>query len=365
MKATLAKRNLILFFTVATHILLTSCSYGSEVDKNIRNQRLKKWEKAISQFEQYDSKNSFPKDAVLFVGSSSIKHWATAKSFSDLAVINRGFGGSTIYDVNLFTDRIVIKYRPKVIVFYAGDNDIASNTPPEVVAQNYREFVKKINEALPETRIIFISIKPSKARWSLWPKMQQANSLIKQYCRKDKKLYYLDLATPLLNKDGKPDDNFFVEDKLHLSEKGYAVWTKLLKEQLAAIDQKPHTLITSENFSRIAGMQWILEKMTIDGKKYQLAREKPFVKFAADGNVTGSGSVNRFFGSMKINDKGNIQWQKAFGSTRMAGPEELMKQEDAFLSALPKTEHISIEGIRLYAYSRDRQTEIVFYVPVQ
>ena len=125
------------------------------------------------------------------------------------------------------------------------------------------------------------------------------------------------------------------------------------------------TLITSQNLSRIVGMQWILEKMIIDGREFRLAREKPFIKFDKDGNVSGSGSVNRFFGSMQIDDKGNVQWQKALGSTRMAGPPELMKQETVFLNLLPKTELLSLGGIRLYASTKDTKTELVFYVPVR
>ncbi|UCF42478.1 MAG: hypothetical protein JSV99_07695, partial [Planctomycetota bacterium] len=132
-------------------------------------------------------------------------------------------------------DRIVIKYRPKAIVFYAGDNDIAQGTQPDVVKQNFTEFVRKVHTALPGTPIVFISIKPSGARWHLWPKMQQANSLIRQYIEQNKNLHYLDLATPLLDKSGKPDDRLFLADKLHLNQKGYHIWTNLLKTKLTKI----------------------------------------------------------------------------------------------------------------------------------
>jgi len=154
--------------------------------------------------------------------------------------------------------------------------------------------------------------------------------------------------------------NQFPEEERRLIETIY----REIKPQQA---EKPatRTLITSQNLSRIVGMQWILEKMTIDGKVYRLAKERPFIKFDKDGRVTGFGSVNRFFGSMKIDTKGNIKWQKAFGSTQMAGPPEFMKQESAFLNVLPKTEKISFEGIRIYASTRDGKTQLVFYVPVR
>jgi len=129
--------------------------------------------------------------------------------------------------------------------------------------------------------------------------------------------------------------------------------------------QGDQTLITSDNISRITGMQWILQKMIVDASEYPLAGEMPFVKFETDGKINGFASINRFFGSMQINEQGQIKWSEAFGSTRMAGPEGLMKQEHAFLEALPKTEQLTIKGIRLYAYSEDRQIECIFYVPIE
>lgn len=126
------------------------------------------------------------------------------------------------------------------------------------------------------------------------------------------------------------------------------------------------TPITAESFKTIAGMQWNLRQMTIDGEAFELADEKPFIQFDADKNkVTGSGSVNRFFGSVKIDEKGRVQWPGPFGSTQMAGPPEQMKQEAVFLKTLPKTDRLSRDGIHLYAAAEDGKTELVFYVPVE
>lgn len=124
------------------------------------------------------------------------------------------------------------------------------------------------------------------------------------------------------------------------------------------------TLITSENVGRIAGIQWILKEMTIDGNEHHLTGERPFVKFSNDGEVSGFASVNRFSGSMQLDGQGKIRWSP-FRSTRMAGPSELMDQESAFLQALPRTYRLSLDGIYLHAQSRDGQVELVFYVPVE
>jgi len=189
----------------------------------------KRWEKTISQFEEWDSKNSYPADAVLFVGSSSIRMWRTRESFRGLPVINRGFGGSQISDVNYFIDRVVLKYRPRVIVFYAGDNDVAAGKSARRVFEDYRKFVKIVRDKLPKTAIIYIGIKPSGSRWRLWPVMAEANSLIKDFCGKDKRLLYFDSAMPLLGDDGKPNAKLFLNDKLHLNGEGYKIWTRLLR----------------------------------------------------------------------------------------------------------------------------------------
>ena len=188
----------------------------------------KKWGKTIEQFAEWDSKNSWPRDGVLFVGSSSIRMWRTRESFGGLPVINRGFGGSQISDVNYFVDRIVLKYRPRVIVFYAGDNDVAAGESSKSVFEDYRKFVKIVHGTLAKTPIIYIGIKPSGSRWGLWPVMAEANSMIEDFCGKDRRLVYFDSATPLLDGEGMPDSKLFLDDKLHLNKERYKIWTGLL-----------------------------------------------------------------------------------------------------------------------------------------
>jgi lysophospholipase L1-like esterase len=144
-------------------------------------------------------------------------------------VINRGFGGSQISEVNYFAERIVLCYEPKVIVFYAGDNDVAAGKNARRVFDDYKKFVKLVHAGLPGTRIIYVGIKPSTSRWSLWPVMNEANMMIKDFSGKNGRLFYFDSATPLLDSDGKPNPAFFLKDQLHLNDKGYEVWTKLIR----------------------------------------------------------------------------------------------------------------------------------------
>jgi lysophospholipase L1-like esterase len=183
----------------------------------------------ISGFEQWDNKNSFPADAVLFVGSSSIRMWQTRTSFPDLPVINRGFGGSHISDINFYFKRIILPYKPKLIVFYAGDNDIASGKSAQQVLEDFRRFAEMVREKLPKTPIIFISIKPSESRWNFWPVAKQANEMIRLFCENNNRLTFVDAGSVLLNADGKVNNEFFLADKLHMNEKGYHKWTQVLR----------------------------------------------------------------------------------------------------------------------------------------
>jgi lysophospholipase L1-like esterase len=188
----------------------------------------------IAAFEAWDRQNSAPKDAILFVGSSSIRMWQTADCFPDLAVINRGFGGSHASDVNHFADRIVLKYSPQTIVFYAGDNDLADGKSPEQVAEDFQDFVELVHARLPDTKIIYLPVKPSLARWKIWPQMQATNALVKRFVDTNDYLYYVDTATPMLGPDGKPRPEIFREDGLHMNDTGYKIWTQLLHDELAS-----------------------------------------------------------------------------------------------------------------------------------
>jgi lysophospholipase L1-like esterase len=193
-----------------------------------------RFESEIRAFEAWDRQNSFPPRAVLFVGSSSIRKWQSADGFPELPVINRGFGGSHVSEVNHFAERIVFKYSPRVIVFYAGDNDIADGKSPERVFHDFAAFAELVHSRLPETRLVYLPIKPSLARWNKWPQMMAANSLAETYARDHAWLTYVDTATPMLGSDDRPRAELFVEDGLHMNAEGYRLWNEKLRPLLKA-----------------------------------------------------------------------------------------------------------------------------------
>ncbi|HVF86064.1 MAG TPA: SGNH/GDSL hydrolase family protein [Pyrinomonadaceae bacterium] len=192
-----------------------------------------KWEAEIRKFEEADRKTPPPKDAVLFVGSSSIRLWSSLdEDFPSVKIINRGFGGSDIEDSTHYVGRIVTPYRPRLIVLYAGDNDLANGKSPEQVSEDFRAFVGRVRRDLPQSRIAFISIKPSPARQHLIEKQKAANGMIKKYISREKGLSYIDVFTPMLGKDGGMRPELFVGDGLHLNKEGYALWKSVAAPHL-------------------------------------------------------------------------------------------------------------------------------------
>jgi lysophospholipase L1-like esterase len=197
------------------------------------------WEEEILGFEASDRRNPPPSGAILFVGSSSIRMWDLKKYFPDVPTINRGFGGSEIADSLAFAERIIIPYRPRAIVIYAGDNDITAGKLPGKVAEDFARFVEKVQSSLAETPILYISIKPSIARWALYGKMADANQRIDSLAALENAVHFVDIAAKMLDEQRRPDSTLFVEDGLHLSERGYELWTRILREKLEALRLLP------------------------------------------------------------------------------------------------------------------------------
>lgn len=193
-----------------------------------------RWEKDIAAFEARDTKSPPPKNAVLFVGSSSIRMWDLKKSFPDIDVINRGFGGSEIADSVRYARRIIVPHQPRVVVLYAGDNDLANGKSPQRVLADFKQFGAVVRDALPQAKIVYIGIKPSIQRWKLIDKIRDANRLIHDYItdQDSDKLVFIDVEKPMLDEDGKPRADLLLDDGLHLNKKGYELWTKLVRQEI-------------------------------------------------------------------------------------------------------------------------------------
>ena len=207
----------------------------------INRPRVINWESQIAAFEAMDERNAPPENSILFVGSSSIRRWeGIQKDFPSHPVIRRGIGGAHIDDVTVFAERIVLPYEPKMVLLYAGDNDLAFHRDPALVLEDFKEFVREIRKELPRTRIGFISIKPSIARWPLVRKVRTANRLVREYAETRPEISFIDVFSPMLDSDGKLKEIYFSDDGLHLSRKGYRLWRDVIRSEIPKEGEPAH-----------------------------------------------------------------------------------------------------------------------------
>ncbi len=218
---------LILFF-------LLLCQ--AEITVHAQQQKPAFWND-IQAFKKQDSINPPPKNAILFIGSSSFTNWKDVQNyFPGYTIINRGFGGSTLPDLIRYENDVIFKYGPGQIVLYCGENDLAASDTVTafMVFERFKKLFTDIRSMLPRIPLIYISMKPSPSRWQLKDKMIAGNELIENYLNKQKNATFLSVWKQMLGPDGKPSDDLFIDDKLHMNAKGYAIWQQALKPWLRA-----------------------------------------------------------------------------------------------------------------------------------
>lgn len=187
------------------------------------------WSATMAAFAAQDASTPSAEGCVLFLGSSSIRLWKSLKEdFPDLAVVNRGFGGSQIADAIVHFDRLILPHHPRLIVFYSGTNDVAAGKSPEQVGRDFETFCAKVHAVRPQTRILFVSLQYAPSRWHLRAKMAAANGAIEKFCAADPRRAFVDTNPAMLAANGEPDAALYSSDRLHMAAGGYAVWAKLL-----------------------------------------------------------------------------------------------------------------------------------------
>jgi len=191
-----------------------------------------------SEIAAFDSANRASPPApggVVFTGSSSIRLWQTlAADFPGVPVSNRGFGGSTLPDVIYYLPHTVFPARPRVVVLYAGDNDLNSGRTPQQVADDYATLAREVRRVLPATRIVFVSIKPSPSRWALAGRMREANALVASEIARDSLASFVNVFDAMLDPAGYPRAELFKDDSLHMTAAGYAIWRERLASAITS-----------------------------------------------------------------------------------------------------------------------------------
>ncbi|HEX2846974.1 MAG TPA: GDSL-type esterase/lipase family protein [Chitinophagaceae bacterium] len=191
--------------------------------------------KDFAAFKRQDSLHAPPVSPILFIGSSSFTKWKDVQNyFPSYPIINRGFGGSTLRDQVRYADIVVFPYQPKQIIVYCGENDLASSdtVTAQEVLKRFQKLFTLIRSKLPQASIVFISMKPSPSRQLLLGKMQEGNSLIKAFLQKQKNTDFIDVYKEMVDSEGKPMQDLFLDDNLHMNRKGYILWKKLIEPHL-------------------------------------------------------------------------------------------------------------------------------------
>jgi hypothetical protein len=235
LKLTNMRRYLLLFVSFA----VLSCS---PVRKYQNLPEVKAWEKDIQIFEQLDNSETYPEDAILFAGSSSIVMWSTIeKDMNPYPVIQRGYGGARLSDFVVYAGRIIDPHPCKAIVLFIANDITGSNEDksPKEVAGLFRNVLKTIRKTHSVTPVFWIAITPTESRWKVWPEIKKANNIIKDICDNQKNTYFIPTDFAFLNESGQPREELFRSDKLHLSEKGYDVWTEIIKKELNKVLRPP------------------------------------------------------------------------------------------------------------------------------
>ena len=189
----------------------------------------------VEAFKKADSVKAYPENAILFAGSSSFRMWKNLEQdFYGYTVINRGFGGSKLEDLLFYSNEILFPHKPRQIVIYCGENDLASSdtVTSQVVIGRFRKLFYLIREKMPDVQITYVSIKPSPSRKKLLPKIKEANKGIRKFIRKTGRSNYVDVFHKMMNGKNEIREDIFINDSLHLNDKGYAIWQRAIKPYL-------------------------------------------------------------------------------------------------------------------------------------
>jgi len=192
--------------------------------------------KDIARFDDAEKENPPQRGGIVFTGSSSVRLWDLENAFPGLPVINRGFGGSVANDLIVYAEKVVLRYRPKVLVVYTGSNDLHGRPGPPVLPGltpreafgDYTKFLTLVHDKLPQARIIVNSVKVAPSRAAEMDSVKKLNSLLESWCRDKPWMRWIDATSYLVGPDGQPVAGLYRADRLHLNEAGYAKWNAII-----------------------------------------------------------------------------------------------------------------------------------------
>ncbi len=224
-------------------------NYYKALDLFYQNQRkfkrnnsidLERFENQIENFRRFDNRNSPVQNPILFIGSSSIVHWETARSFPDFPVVNRGFGGASISEIIHYYDDIILKHSPSILIVYS-DIDIERGKSPNEAVNAFNELVTKVRKDFPQIQIILLSMKPALVDDFLGKDVRRnkiiSNQKLSEYCVNYDNLHYVDITANMLESDGSLRSDIFLSDGMHLNHLGYTLWDPVIKSRIIDLIQ--------------------------------------------------------------------------------------------------------------------------------
>ncbi len=198
----------------------------------------KYWANDIAALEKLNASEIHPENAILFVGSSSIRAWETiGLDLAPYPPIQRGYGGARWSDLAIFAERLVAPHPCRAIVFFVA-NDISGgkyDRTPEEVSALFAHVLHTVRKSHPEAPIFYIAVTPTQKRAAVWPAIREGNERIRSYCTATANCYFIDTENIFLDAQGHPRNEFFLADQLHLNKKGYAIWARAIKSQLDTV----------------------------------------------------------------------------------------------------------------------------------
>lgn len=220
------------YFTIIILLALISCS-PLRIYQDLPE--VKAWESEIEKFEELDIAKSYPSDAIMFAGSSSIRLWTTlGKDMQPYNIIQRGYGGAKLSDFAVYADRIIYPHPCSAIILFIG-NDISGDDKdksPLEVSRLFHKTLYIIRRKFADTPVFWIAVTPTPSRWHVWPEVKEANEMIKKICNNHRNTYFIETEDSFLTKSGLPNSDLFLPDRLHLNADGYRIWTGIIKNEL-------------------------------------------------------------------------------------------------------------------------------------
>lgn len=211
---------------------------SASISEEVRAAAVDKWEAEIKKLEARDQCEVDPDDAILFVGSSSIRRWDDIEvDMAPYRTIQRGYGGSKYSDVAVFAKRLLNPHQYRALVMFVG-NDVKGK-PEDHAADDVERWVRYIvnvsHEHQPEAPVLLIEVTPTEKRFAVWPQIRQINARLREVALSTENTYFIATAAHFLDPKCNPRVELFGDDRLHLNSDGYDLWSELIRRRLGEV----------------------------------------------------------------------------------------------------------------------------------